>query len=294
MFELRQIEQFLAVVENETVSKAADALNMTQPALSRSIQNLEYELGVSLFDRGKNKVTLNETGELAAKKARALMEAARIFKAEVQGFYRANSQITIGSCAPSEALYAVIHGVEECYNGTKCTFCVEDEETILKKLSSGVYQIALFTHEVNDSALFQIPVSTEQLFVMLPDGHPLLQTADKDGVTFSKINGEAVIPFPLKGYWNDLLALKLPDSVLLYQSNIETFDKVVHSSNLISFASDALPIELKNHTAVRVKDSEAKITYHAACLKSRRDFFAPLFQLLKAKGSTVSTPLPRR
>ena len=62
MFELYQLRQFLAVVEHETVSKEADALNMTQPALSRSLQNLEYELQLPLFDRGKNKITLNDSG----------------------------------------------------------------------------------------------------------------------------------------------------------------------------------------------------------------------------------------
>ena len=90
MIELYQLKQFLAVVEHETVSKAADALNMTQPALSRSLQNLEYELQLPLFDRGKNKITLNDSGRMAAEEARALLAAADGMKSRLQDYYRQN------------------------------------------------------------------------------------------------------------------------------------------------------------------------------------------------------------
>ena len=48
-FDLNQLRHFLAVVEENTVSAAAEKLNITQPALSRSLMNLESALGVELF-----------------------------------------------------------------------------------------------------------------------------------------------------------------------------------------------------------------------------------------------------
>ena len=53
MFELNQLEQLLAIEKYKTISKAAEHLNISQPALSRSIQRLEEELEVTLFERQK-------------------------------------------------------------------------------------------------------------------------------------------------------------------------------------------------------------------------------------------------
>lgn len=66
---LQQLDHFLAVVETQSFSRAADKLHLTQPALSRSIQALEEELGGPLLERGKNK-TLTALGELALARAR--------------------------------------------------------------------------------------------------------------------------------------------------------------------------------------------------------------------------------
>ena len=61
--ELVQIRYFITAAQFQNLSKAASVLNVTQPALSKSISKLEAELGVRLFDRSGKKVTLNETGE---------------------------------------------------------------------------------------------------------------------------------------------------------------------------------------------------------------------------------------
>jgi DNA-binding transcriptional LysR family regulator len=70
MVELKQLQQLIASAENETVSKAAEILHISQPALSLSIQRLETELEVTLFDRTKNKITLNENGMVALEHAK--------------------------------------------------------------------------------------------------------------------------------------------------------------------------------------------------------------------------------
>ncbi|HAS6038012.1 TPA: LysR family transcriptional regulator [Vibrio vulnificus] len=61
--ELRQIKYFLAVANSGGVTKAADILNVTQPAISRQIRELEEELGVQLFERVSRKLILTVAGE---------------------------------------------------------------------------------------------------------------------------------------------------------------------------------------------------------------------------------------
>ena len=58
MLETNQLSQLITVADTKTLSKAAEILHISQPALTRSIQKLESELNVTLFDRQKNKITL--------------------------------------------------------------------------------------------------------------------------------------------------------------------------------------------------------------------------------------------
>ena len=64
MIELYLLENLYAVYEHKTLTLAAEKLHLTQPSLSRSMQKLEGILGVSLFDRQKNRIILNENGVL--------------------------------------------------------------------------------------------------------------------------------------------------------------------------------------------------------------------------------------
>lgn len=64
IMELRELKYFLAVAQAGSISGAAEALYITQPSLSRQMQNLEREVGGALFERGKRRITLTERGKL--------------------------------------------------------------------------------------------------------------------------------------------------------------------------------------------------------------------------------------
>lgn len=74
MIELHFWEQLVAIAECGTLSAASEKLHLTQPALSRSMKRLEELLDVMLFERGKNKITLNDTGKMTAANAVRLLE----------------------------------------------------------------------------------------------------------------------------------------------------------------------------------------------------------------------------
>ncbi len=70
--DMRQIRHLLAVAEHGNILRAAAAIHISQPALSRSIQNLEHELGVKLLERGPRGVAPTVYGTALLKHARLL------------------------------------------------------------------------------------------------------------------------------------------------------------------------------------------------------------------------------
>ena len=82
--ELRVLNYFLMVAREENITRAAQLLHVTQPTLSRQLMQLEEELGVQLFHRGKHSVSLTEEGMLLRRRAQELVSLSEKAKLELQ------------------------------------------------------------------------------------------------------------------------------------------------------------------------------------------------------------------
>ncbi|MDB6170635.1 MAG: hypothetical protein JWM88_3499 [Verrucomicrobia bacterium] len=83
--ELRHLRYFTAVAAHGSFRRAAAILHLTQPALSRQVRDLEDELGVILFARGRNAATLTDAGELFCEEARDVLARADLAIQRVRG-----------------------------------------------------------------------------------------------------------------------------------------------------------------------------------------------------------------
>ena len=187
MFELNQLKQFITVADCQNISKAAELLNITQPALSRSIQNLETELGVSLFKRSKNKIILNETGSFALEKAKNLINLAEQFQKNVNTHYLKNHCIAIGTCAPSPALGILKEALENEFPDMKYTEETVETKVLEEKLLNGNYQLAIFSNHIDNERLEQISIFKENLYAVLPKEHKF--SGRKEGIYIKELNG---------------------------------------------------------------------------------------------------------
>lgn len=93
MIELYELRQFVAFAETGTLSEAAEFLHLSQPALSRTMKNLEDDFGVSLFKRSRNKLSLNANGEYVLELARKLLSDADSLSSKAREFDRKNRTI---------------------------------------------------------------------------------------------------------------------------------------------------------------------------------------------------------
>ncbi len=78
--ELRHLRYFVAVVEEQSFTKAAEKLFIAQPPLSRQIQNLEQELGIQLFESGSRPLKTTEAGQFFYQHAVKLLSNAEEIK----------------------------------------------------------------------------------------------------------------------------------------------------------------------------------------------------------------------
>ncbi len=97
--ELRHLRYFVAVAEEQNVSRAAERLHVSQPPLSRQIRNLEDELGIALFDHGAKAIRLTEAG-------RAFLAEVRVILRRVEGAVQMAKDVAGGKRSEIHVGYA--------------------------------------------------------------------------------------------------------------------------------------------------------------------------------------------
>ena len=105
--ELYQLEELAALAEYGSISKAAESVGVSQPAMSRSMKLLEEDIGVSIFQRTSNTIELNDTGRLAASLAIEITSNVKKAMEEIRDFDRRKRIILVGSEAPAP-LWSVV------------------------------------------------------------------------------------------------------------------------------------------------------------------------------------------
>ena len=74
--EIRILEYYIAIVNHKSITRAAEALHISQSTLSRQIMDMEARLGVTLFERGRREITLSEDGHFLYQRAKEIVQLA--------------------------------------------------------------------------------------------------------------------------------------------------------------------------------------------------------------------------
>lgn len=270
MFELNQMEQLIMVAECGTLAGAAKKLHLSQPALSRSMQKLEEELQVPLFNRKKNKIQLNQNGELAVEYARKLVWQAQDMVNSLQTFDRKQRTILIGSCAPAP-LWELVPILSRLYPDMTVSSEIRENRTLLQGVKNGTYQLAILPFAVKEEGISCKKYGEEHLYFSLPPTHPL---SGSKALHLKDLNGETMLLWFDIGFWKRV-EQKMPDTHFLVQNEAYAFDQLVKASALPTFTTDrALNREghMPNRVEIPILDEEANVSYYLIYLtKSRKN-----------------------
>ncbi|SNY50088.1 LysR family transcriptional regulator [Paractinoplanes atraurantiacus] len=177
----RHLRYFLVVAEELHFGRAAELLGIAQPPLSQSIQRLERELGVELFDRSRRQVGLTAAGRLLRDEARALLAA----EGRLRGLMRSVRDGRLGTLragvppeTPAPVLQALLQHVDRRLAGLDVDLRELTTAEQVRLLGEGHLDVGLVHHPVDAPGLRFGPTAGVRLGVVLPRGSPLAATGE--------------------------------------------------------------------------------------------------------------------
>lgn len=262
MLDLEELEQLTAFAELGTLSRAAEALHLSTPSLTRSMRHLEDQFGVPLFIRGKNRIQLNDTGRLAVAQARIVLRAAADAVDQVRAYDLRQRTIVVRSCAPAP-LWELQKALNTAYPGMTVSSSIDPNEEVARALSDGSCDLGILPFPLSEGAE---PFLRESLFVCVPPDHPL---ARQECLTFREIDGFNFLLRSELGFWDGLCREKMPASKFLVQTDDAVFDELVLASSLPCFTTDYFnrngsPYPGRVH--IPLTDPEANVTFYLSGL----------------------------
>lgn len=235
------------------------------------MQKLEDELGVTLFKRTPNHISLTETGQLATKEAEKLLEAKQAFIDHIQDFEKHSGKIRLGSVAPGPLYIAEDVASEHISIDNNLL----SEGGIVAKLLSQDYQL-IFTHqEIQTDNIESLYVGKESLRV---NSDAMIVPANKTKTTFQEMAGFSFVVLRDIGIWQQIIEDNIPNAKFIYQDEVDDFNEIRRYSSLPYFTTNITHLTCEKQVHNRrlempITDETAQIDFYLAYLKTNKSQF---------------------
>ncbi|NBD24826.1 LysR family transcriptional regulator [Paenibacillus glycinis] len=192
------LEAFRQTAETKSLTKASEALHISQPALSKQIRNLELELGAQLLMRSSIGVTLTPAGQILLDKSKNILNEVNAMRREIAFSQdEGKADLTIGSWPSIATIFlpgrmAVNqHAMAKLEIKVRVFSCFFD---LLTNMEDGTIDAALFDDSGVKHAFHSTPVFTEKFYLFAHVDHPAF--GHKAEVSFDEIKNETFVMLP--------------------------------------------------------------------------------------------------
>ena len=284
MLETYMIKQLAAFADENTLSGVAERLHVSQPAVSRAMKKLERIIGVPLFARTKNSITLNKFGKIAAEQAKIAVAAQEELVNSVREAYRRSRTFSFGAIAPAPA-WELSPILAQLFPGMVISYELQEEEDpLLNALDEGRHDIIVLLRPPERNKYASIPFIRERLSVVLPENHRL---AGRKSLWLKDLAGEKFLIHNKIGFWYEMCRRKIPNAVFLDQESLSSLKEIVNNTQLPSFTTN---IAQQNHgfavpkgkTAIPLLDKEADAQFYCVCLAEKTSCFSAVFSAIES------------
>lgn len=226
-----RLNTLLKVYETGSYSRAAEALSLTQPAVSQHIHHLEEELGIKLFRRADGGMKLTSEGEIALKYARRIRTMYQNLLSTLEDEKNNLTRFSVGVTHTSESnlITEVLAQYCNTRESTRLTLFTDTINNLYDKLRTYEIDLAVVEGKITDSSFSSILLDTDCLMLVVAPDSPL---AKKSMVTLSELKKEKMI-------------LRLPNSGTrnLFVSHLESNNVSIDDFNVILEADNIATIK---------------------------------------------------
>lgn len=248
-----KIQTLLAVAESKNFTRTAELLNMTQPAVSHHIKQLEDEMGFSLFLRSKNGLKLTPHGEIAVKYARRMNALEEKMHLELQNAGKNLSLLRIGITHTSESnlTAAALARYSNEKGGLKIILFTDTINNLYGMLENYELDLAIVDGAYNDGRFYSMLLDTDYLTCVMSADNPL---AKKGAVTLAELKKQSMI-------------LRTPSSATrtLFESALESNNETIRAFDV--------KLEVDNIATIKDlvrKDFGVSVLPRSACIDELR------------------------
>ncbi len=182
--EIRVLRYFLTAAREQSITKAADVLHITQPTLSRQLAQMEDEIGVKLFDRGTRKITLTNEGILLRRRAEEILQLVDKTEKELtEQDEQVEGKITIGcgEIASVQLLPELFESFHKKYPLVTFDIYTATADNVTEQMDRGLVDVGLLLEpiDIEKYDFIRLDIKERWVVVMRPDS-PL---AEKEFIT---------------------------------------------------------------------------------------------------------------
>ncbi len=182
MIETRLLQYFLAVAEEQSITKAAEYLHISQPTLSKQMMDLEENLGRQLLVRGRKKVTLTEDGTFLRGRAQEIIS----LMDKTESAFRENEQsitgdvyIGCGEYRSTFSIMQIIRSIQEEYPDIRFHIFSSNADAIIERLDKGLLDMGfLLAPEISPRYDYQKLPLHEAWGILMRKDSPLANQTD--------------------------------------------------------------------------------------------------------------------
>lgn len=263
---LTNLRSFYTTVKNNSISKAAVELHLTQPGLSMQLQALENEIGVKLLNRSNKGVQLTKEGELVYEFSETMLSLENNLHKNLDKLKNKTSTLHISTCKSlGESIPCSIYTFKEIHFDIDISMDTDNSSNIIKKLLNHEINIGIIQgiEGINDS-IAAIPMLKDKLLLV---GAP---NSNEDTITLKELlklplilreNGSASLTMLKAALKNKNINIK-DLNVLISLNTPESIKSSIASGRGYSFLSEvSIAHELRNSTLKKILVEDLDITF---------------------------------
>ncbi|MBA5637640.1 LysR family transcriptional regulator [Duganella sp. LX20W] len=245
--DLKRLRHAIALAEELNFARAAERVHLSQPALSRSIQTLEEELGLPLFDRDNRNVKLTTAGAVFMERARKLTFQMRNLERDMGLIRDAEMGVVafgVGPLPTASMLPQLVRHVRQTRPGLAMRVSSNNWRNLLVNLKAE--QIEFFIADARDILpdpdLSITPISRQHGRFMVRAGHPLLARPERTlADTLPYGFASLLLPLAMKALFRQVLRLapEAPLPVMFECDNMHILKEVTLEDDVILLATEA-------------------------------------------------------